>query len=46
MSATPVGKALEKVIWEVHQCEQILAAGGSSDDRIVDKLEDLSLIHI
>lgn len=41
MSATPVGKALEKVIWEVHQCEQILAAGGSSDDRIVDKLEDL-----
>ena len=41
MSATPVGKALEKVIWEVHQCEQILAAGGSSDERIVDKLEDL-----
>ena len=41
MSATPVGKALEKVIWEVHQCEQIIAAGGYSDDRIVDKLEDL-----
>ena len=41
MSATPVGKALEKVIWEVYQCEQILAAGGFSDDRLVDKLEDL-----
>jgi mediator of RNA polymerase II transcription subunit 10 len=41
MSATPVGKALEKVIWEVHQCEQILSTGGSSEDRILEKLEDL-----
>jgi hypothetical protein len=42
MSATPVGKALEKVIWEVHQCELVLSAGGGSDQaRIVDKLEDL-----
>lgn len=41
MSATPVGKALEKVIWEVHQCEKILEHGAPSEDRLLDKLDHL-----
>ena len=41
MSTTPVGKALEKVIWEVHQCEKILEHGAPSEDRLLDKLDHL-----
>ena len=39
MSETPVGKAVEKVIWEVHQLEKILEAGAPSEDRVLEKLE-------
>lgn len=42
MSATPVGKALEKTIWEVHQCQEILEANAANIDveRILKKLDD------
>lgn len=37
---TPLGDALEKSVWELHQLEKILELGAPSDDRVIEKVED------
>ena len=39
-ASTPLGEALEKTIWELHQLEKIIELGASSDDRVIEKIED------
>ena len=38
--ATPLGEALEKSIWELHQLEKIIEVGAPSDERVIEKIED------
>lgn len=38
--ATPLGEALEKSIWELHQLEKIIEMGAPSDERVIEKIED------
>lgn len=40
MSDTPLGEAIEKSIWELHQLEKIIELGTDDDARVVEKLED------
>ena len=40
MSQTPLGEALEKSIWELHQLEKIIELGADDDARVVEKIED------
>lgn len=41
-ASTPLGEALEKTIWELHQLEKIIELGASSDDRVIEKIEDFA----
>ena len=40
LSPTPLGEALEKSIWELHQLEKIIELGADDDARVVEKIED------
>ena len=39
-AAPPLGEALEKSIWELHQLEKIIEVGAPSDERVIEKIED------
>jgi len=41
-AASPLGEALEKTIRERHQLEKIIELGASSDDRVIEKIEDFA----